>query len=139
MKGGNRMNRLVRWRVTGIKAYSAEEFYGHIRNENYNIDETELFVDEELDREEVALLVEERLYNRGYDYVLVNLKEAEETFVSISQHDYNQMLELSHIARALENSGVEEWEGYDEALENYALMQDGYRCFENFINNELNY
>jgi len=43
------------------------------------------------------------------------LEELEET-VTISKKEYDKLLNDSRILRALEGAGVDNWEGYDDAM-----------------------
>jgi len=37
--------------------------------------------------------------------------------VTISKEDYDMLIEASNLLRALETCGVDNWEGYEDALE----------------------
>lgn len=45
------------------------------------------------------------------------MDEIKEEVITITLKEYNQLLEDSKILRALEGAGVDNWDGYDYAME----------------------
>lgn len=46
-------------------------------------------------------------------------EESSEAMVTITQKEYDELLDRQAKLNALENGGVDNWDGYDWAMENY--------------------
>lgn len=55
------------------------------------------------------------------------MSEKTQTTVTLFIKRYNELVEAELKLRALEDAGVDNWEGYDEAMKNKVQIKDGPR------------